>query len=79
MNTEHKPKRVTGFISIGVVFLAVGIWMWVSGMGAIRSGKIIPGGGRARAMTGTESVLLGSAAVGIGAYGVWLGMKGKRH
>lgn len=79
MKTDEKPKKVAGFILIGIVFLVFGIWMLVNGVGAIRSGKIIPGGSRAKPMTGIESVLLGSAAIGIGAYGVWLGIKGKRY
>lgn len=79
MNTGQRPKKVTGFIIIGVVFLLLGIWMCSSGVEAIKSGKMIPGGKRGRAMTGTESVLLGSAAMGIGGYGIWMGMKGKRY
>lgn len=79
MCAQQKPKKVIAFIIIGVIFMAVGVWMWVDGLEAIRSGQIIPGGRKTKPMSGLTSVIYGSGALGIGAYGLWAGWKGKRY
>ena len=79
MSAKQKPKKVTAFIIIGAVFIMIGVWMWADGIGAIRSGQMIPGGTKTKPMSGSTAVLIGSGAVGIGAYALWAGWKGKRY
>jgi hypothetical protein len=79
MSANQKPRRVIGYIIIGIVFIVIGVWLWVDGIEAIRTGTIIAGGRKSRPMMGDEAIYYGSAALIIGAYGIWTGFKGKRY
>ncbi len=58
MSANQKPQKVTGFIIIGAIFIILGVWMWVDGIGAISSGQIIPGGRKTKPMSGLTSVIM---------------------
>ena len=77
MNTKHEPKLDIRCIIMGVLFLVAGIFMWIDGVGAIRSGQLVPEvWNRGRPMTGTRLVLWGSATIAIAGFLIWSGLQG---